>query len=87
MPCPSSPRTFSSASGEAAEDDHAHVQPLLYPDLAHDANHLQGEHVLTKIIPTLDKEEERLKSTSTPSHSLPDPSASQTLWQGEAAVL
>lgn len=66
MPCPDSPLTFSSASGEAAENDHAHIQPLLHPDLAHDANHLQGEHVLAKVISTLDEEGEPLKSTSPP---------------------
>lgn len=76
--CPDSPLTFSSTSGEAAENDHAHIQPLLHPDLAHDANHLQGEHVLAEVIPTLDKEEERLKSTSTPSRRLPNPTAFQT---------
>lgn len=47
--------TSPPASGEAAENDHAHVQPLLHPDLAHDSNHLQGEHVLAKVVPTLDE--------------------------------
>lgn len=54
LPCPDhSQLTPAPASGEAAEDDHAHIQPLLDPDLAHDANHLQGEHVLAKVVPTL----------------------------------
>lgn len=53
-PHPESRLTPPPASGEAAENDHAHVQPLLDPDLAHDANHLQGEHVLAKVVPTLD---------------------------------
>lgn len=47
--------TSAPAGGEAAENHHTHVQPLLDPDLAHDANHLQGEHVLTKVIPTLEE--------------------------------
>lgn len=54
---PNSPLTSPSARGEASENDHAHVQPLLHPDLAHDSNHLQGEHVLAKVIPTLQREE------------------------------
>jgi len=45
--------TSPAASGEAAEDDHAHVQPLLHPDLVHDPDHLQRQHVLPQVIAAL----------------------------------
>lgn len=48
------------ARGEAAENHHAHVQPLLDPDLTHDANHLQGEHVLAKVVPALEDDSDVL---------------------------
>lgn len=50
---PRHPDTSSSARGEAAEDDHAHVQPLLHPDLVHDADHLQRQHVLPQVVAAL----------------------------------
>lgn len=63
---PHSQLTSAPARGEAAEDDHAHVQPLLDPDLAHDANHLQGQHVLAKVVPALDEESDQSSSSSPP---------------------
>ena len=42
--------TSSSARGETFEDDHPHVQALLDPDLVHDADHLQGQHVLPQVV-------------------------------------
>lgn len=42
--------TSSSAGGEAFEDDHPHVQAFVDPDFVHDANHLQGQHILAQVI-------------------------------------
>lgn len=43
--------TSSSAGGETFEDDHPHVQTLLDPDLVHDADDLQSQHVLPQVVP------------------------------------
>lgn len=43
-------RTSAPTGGEATEDDHPHVQALLDPDFVHDADDLQGEHVLPQVI-------------------------------------
>lgn len=42
--------TSSSSSGETFEDDHPHVQTLLDPDLVHDPDHLQSQHVLAQVV-------------------------------------
>lgn len=46
---------FTSAPScrEAAEDDHPHVKSLLDPDLIHDPNDLQRQHVLPQVISSL----------------------------------
>ena len=42
--------TFVFASRDAFEVDHAQVQALLQPDAVHDADHLEGQHVLPQVL-------------------------------------
>lgn len=45
--------TFVLAGGDAFEVDDAEVQPLLQPDAVHDADHLEGQHVLPQVLSNL----------------------------------
>ena len=45
--------TSPPARGEAAKVDHPHVQPLLNPDLVHDADDLQRQHILPEVVSRL----------------------------------